>query len=60
MIDPKHYGLVEIILTAVIVLGLAFWQLRSVNREIARDKERQRASPKDARHSVGEHRLDDR
>ncbi|WP_448586472.1 hypothetical protein [Thermaurantiacus sp.] len=30
MIDPKFYGLVELVLSGVIVLGLAGWQLWSV------------------------------
>ena len=58
MIDPAYYGLVEIVFTGAVVLGFAFWQLRSVSREIARDRERR--SPEDARHPVREHRLDDR
>jgi len=33
-----NYGLIEILFTSVTVLGLAFWQLWSVNREIKRDK----------------------
>lgn len=60
MIDPSNYGLVEIAVTGVIVLGLATWQLLSVNREVAKDRARRHGSPEDARHSIGEHRLDDR
>lgn len=59
MIDPSNYGLVEIMVTAVIVLGLAIWQWLSVSREVARDRAK-RVSPEDAGHPVGEHRLDDR
>lgn len=36
MIDPQYYGLVEIIVGAVIVLGIGFWQLwglRKLERE---------------------------
>lgn len=35
----EHFGWVEIVLTAVVALGFGFYQLWSVNREIARDKE---------------------
>ena len=34
----NHYGWVEIVFVAVVVLGIGFWQLWSVNREIARDR----------------------
>lgn len=33
----EHFGWVEIVFTAVIALGFGFYQLWSVNREIARD-----------------------
>jgi hypothetical protein len=33
-------GWIEIIVTGVIALGLGFWQLWSINREIAKDKEK--------------------
>lgn len=51
------YGWVEFAVFGPIVLGLAVWQLWSVNREIARDKEKSAEPP---RHPVGEHPLDDR
>ena len=35
-----NYGWIEIIFIAVVALGLGFWQLWSVNREIARDRAR--------------------
>jgi hypothetical protein len=35
-----NYGLVELLFTSVTVLGLLFWQLWSVNREIRRDREK--------------------
>ncbi len=35
-----NLGFVEIIFTGAIALGIGFWQLWSVNREIARDKEK--------------------
>ncbi|MFN3468748.1 MAG: hypothetical protein ACK4Z7_03530 [Novosphingobium sp.] len=34
----EHFGWVEIVFTAVIALGFGFYQLWSINREIARDK----------------------
>ncbi len=40
-----NLGWIEIIVTGVIALGLGFWQLWSINREIAKDKEK--ASAKD-------------
>ena len=56
MIDPQYYGLVDLGIVIVAVLGFAIWQLVSVNREIAKDK---RDSEERARHSVRKHRLDD-
>ena len=56
--DPEYYSLIEIGFTLAVVLGVAIWQLISVNRAIAKDKED--ASPKGPRHPIGEHRLDDR
>ncbi len=32
------YGWVEIIFVGVVALGFGFWQLWSINREIAKDK----------------------
>lgn len=51
------YGWVEFAVFLPIILGLAFWQLWSVNREIARSKEKK---SDDSGHAVGEHPLDDR
>jgi cytochrome oxidase assembly protein ShyY1 len=42
--DPKYYGLVEILFTSSIVFGLGFWQLWSLRREQRRDRERKRAA----------------
>ncbi|TKD50957.1 hypothetical protein FBR43_09445 [Sphingomonas baiyangensis] len=53
MIDPAHYGLVELVLVGAMALGFGIWQLWSVNREIARDSKQR------PRHSVGQHREDD-
>lgn len=33
-----NYGWIEIIFVAVVALGLGFWQLWSVSREIKRDR----------------------
>lgn len=57
----EHFGWIEIVFTAVVALGFGIYQLWSVNREIARDKEakRQRESG-DPGHPVREHELDDR
>jgi hypothetical protein len=35
-----NYGWIEIVVVGTIALGLGFWQLWSINREIARDKEK--------------------
>jgi hypothetical protein len=34
-----NLGFVEIIFSGAVALGLGFWQLWSINREIAKDKE---------------------
>lgn len=39
MINPNHYGIVELGLTAVVVLGVAFYQLWSVRRSIRQGHE---------------------
>lgn len=36
----NNYGWIEIVFVGVVALGLGFWQLWSVNREIAKDKEK--------------------
>ncbi len=33
-----NFGWIEIVVTGAIALGLGFWQLWSINREIAKDK----------------------
>ena len=35
-----NLGWIEIVLVGVVALGLGFWQLWSINREIAKDKEK--------------------
>ncbi len=56
-----NFGWIEIAFTYTVVLGIAFWQLWSVNREIRKDKEKaaQEESEAAAGHLVGEHPLDD-
>lgn len=67
----ENYGWIEIVFTATVALGWGFYQLWSVNREIAKDKakkEREEAALDSAStgsspaswHSEGEHELDDR
>lgn len=41
-----NLGWIELIFVGVVALGIGFWQLWSVNREIAKDKEK--AAAKDA------------
>ena len=48
MIDPDHYGLIEMGFTGAVVLGLAFWQLWTV-RDAGKDK----GSDEDPRHPEG-------
>jgi hypothetical protein len=35
-----NFGWIEIVVSGAIALGLGFWQLWSINREIAKDKEK--------------------
>jgi hypothetical protein len=42
----ENYGWVEIIFVGIVALGLGFWQLWSINREIAKDKEKAAAEKK--------------
>jgi hypothetical protein len=58
-------GLLDLAIAGIPALAFGVWQLVSINREIARDKEKREeaageASPEGSRHPVGEHRLDDR
>ncbi|SMC63803.1 hypothetical protein [Novosphingobium sp. B1] len=36
----ENFGWIEIVVFAAIALGFGLWQLRSINKEIARDKAR--------------------
>jgi hypothetical protein len=35
-----NFGWIEIIFSGAVALGFGFWQLWSINREIAKDKEK--------------------
>lgn len=50
-----NMGWIEIVFVGVVALGLGFWQLWSVNREIAKDKEK--AAAKDAAASDADQNL---
>jgi hypothetical protein len=67
----RNFGLIEIVVFAAIALGFGFWQLYSINREIARDKAAKQAaqkptpnsatgpgSPTGSGHPEGQHKLD--
>jgi hypothetical protein len=41
-----NLGFIEIIFSGAVALGIGFWQLWSVNREIAKDKEKAAAEQK--------------
>ena len=57
----KWFSLMDMAIVAISALGIGIWQLVSINREIARDKQAKAdSSPEGSRHPVGEHRLDDR
>lgn len=58
-------GLIDLAIAGIPALAFGIWQLISINREIARDRQKreeaaQSVSPEGAGHPVGEHRLDDR
>lgn len=58
--NSTYFSIFDMAICGIPALGIGLWQLVSVNREIARDKQAKAASPDDARHAIGEHRLDDR
>ena len=60
MMSDHIFGVLDGALVGIVVLGLAGWQLISINREIAKDKAKAAESPERPGHPVGEHRLDDR
>jgi len=43
-----NLGWIEIVFVGVVALGLGFWQLWSINREIAKDKAAKDAAASDA------------
>ena len=46
----ENYGWIEIVFSGAVALGFGIWQLWSVNREIAKDKEAaRRKTPQDER-----------
>jgi hypothetical protein len=58
-------GLLDLAIAGIPALAFGIWQLISINKEIARDRQKreeaeQSASPEGSGHPVGEHRLDDR
>ena len=62
--SSTYFSVFDMAICSIPALGIGIWQLVSVNREIARDKAGEQARkarlPDDARHAIGEHRLDDR
>lgn len=58
--ESKYLSFMDMAIAGVPVLIFCIWQLVSINREIAKDKQAKSESPDGAGHSVGEHRLDDR
>jgi len=60
----QNFGWIEIVVFAAIALGFGFWQLYSINREIARDKAAKAAkvpapsSSTGPGHAEGQHDLD--
>lgn len=58
--SSSWFSIFDMAICGIPALGIGLWQLVSVNREIAKDKSAKAASPKDARHAIREHRLDDR
>jgi hypothetical protein len=63
----QNYGWIEIPIFAAIALGFGFYQLWSINREIARDRAAKAAQEQGgpnsglgARHPEGQHDLDER
>lgn len=59
-----YFSLFDMAIAGFPALAFGIWQFVSVNREIAKDKQKrdspERASPEGSGHPVGEHRLDDR
>ena len=60
MIPDGIFGILDMAIVGIAVVGLGVWQLVSINREIARDRKAKSESPESPGHPVREHRLDDR
>jgi hypothetical protein len=61
--DMRYFTIFDMATVGIPAITFCIWQLVSVNREIARDKAAKAArdaSPEDAGHPIGKHRLDDR
>lgn len=60
--QASSVSLFDMAICGVPAVAFAIWQIVSVSREIAKDRQAppERASPDRAGHSVGQHRLDDR
>ncbi len=43
----QNFGWIEMVIFGTVALGVGAWQLISVNREIAKDKAKKDAAPKD-------------
>jgi cytochrome oxidase assembly protein ShyY1 len=48
MDDNSHFALIEMLFSFGILMALGLWQLVSVRREIAKDKQRAEAAKKDS------------
>ncbi len=45
MIEPRYYALIELLIFGAFALGIGFWQLWSVNRDIKRREKEQEKDP---------------
>lgn len=43
----QNFGWIEMVIFGTVALGFGVWQLRSINREIAKDKAKKDAAGKD-------------
>lgn len=61
----QTFAMIEMIASFGVIFGFLIWQWLSVNRDIAKRKERERAeagsaSPEAPGHAEGQHQLDER
>lgn len=49
-----NLGWIEIVFVGVVALGIGFWQLWSVNREIAKDKAAKESKEAESKDPLGE------